>query len=129
MTLLECSQIRTRSPDNYDKSLQSESESSPYRKAPMRSVTVTEVPENAQLIDVREVTEFDEVHAATAVNMPMSNFMSFVESIDKDREVYLICKSGGRSAQVGQYLDNAGFDVINVEGGTDAWVAQGLPTA
>lgn len=95
----------------------------------MRSVTVTEVPADAQLIDVREVAEFEEVHAASAVNMPMSNFMSFVESIDKDREVYVICKSGGRSAQVGQYLDNAGFDVINVEGGTDAWVAQGLPTA
>lgn len=95
----------------------------------MRSVTVSEVPTDAQLIDVREVDEFTAVHATTAVNMPMSNFMSFVESIDKGREVYVICKSGGRSAQVGQYLDNAGFDVINVEGGTDAWVAQGLPTA
>lgn len=95
----------------------------------MRSVTVTEVPEEAQLIDVREVDEFEAVHAQTAVNMPMSNFMSFVDSIDKDREVYLICKSGGRSAQVGQYLETSGFDVINVEGGTDAWVAAGLPTS
>ncbi|QGU01243.1 putative adenylyltransferase/sulfurtransferase MoeZ [Corynebacterium kalinowskii] len=94
----------------------------------MRSVTVNEVPEAAQLIDVREVDEFEAVHAANAVNMPMSNFMSFIDSIDKDREVYLICKSGVRSAQVGQYLDNAGFDPINVEGGTDAWVATGLPT-
>lgn len=94
----------------------------------MRSVSVTEVPTGAQLIDVREVDEYQAVHAATAVNMPMSNFMSFVESIDKDREVYVICKSGGRSAQVAQYLDNAGFDTINVEGGTDGWVAAGLPT-
>ncbi|MEJ5998866.1 rhodanese-like domain-containing protein [Corynebacterium sp. H130] len=95
----------------------------------MRTTTVKEVPADAQLIDVREVDEFAAVHAATAVNMPMSNFMSFVDSIDKDREVFVICKSGGRSAQVGQYLENAGFDVINVEGGTDAWVAEGLPTA
>lgn len=94
----------------------------------MRSVTVSEVPADAQLIDVREVDEYEAVHAATAVNMPMSNFMSFVESVDRDREVYVICKSGGRSAQVGQYLETAGFDVINVEGGTDAWVAEGLPT-
>lgn len=94
----------------------------------MRSVAVTKVPDNAQLIDVREVDEFEAVHAESAVNMPMSNFMAFVDSIDKGQEVYVICKSGGRSAQVAQYLDNAGFDTINVDGGTDAWVAAGLPT-
>jgi rhodanese-related sulfurtransferase len=95
----------------------------------MRTVSVTEVPADAQLIDVREVDEFAEVHAATAVNMPMSDFMSYVPRIDKDREVYVICRSGGRSAQVGQYLESAGFDVINVAGGTQDWVAAGLPTA
>ncbi|MEJ5927683.1 rhodanese-like domain-containing protein [Corynebacterium sp. H128] len=94
----------------------------------MRTVSVTEVPTDAQLIDVREVNEFEDVHAATAINMPMSDFMSHVDNVDKEREVYLICKSGGRSAQVGQYLEAAGYDAINVAGGTDGWVAAGLPT-
>lgn len=94
----------------------------------MRSVSVSEVPSGAQFIDVREADEYAAVHAANAVNLPMSNFTSHVDQVNKGQEVYVICKSGGRSAQVCQYLENAGYDAINVEGGTDAWVAAGLPT-
>lgn len=95
----------------------------------MREVQVTEVPDNAQLIDVREPVEFAEVHAVGAKNIPMSVFPAHLAELDADREIYLICKVGGRSAQVGQYLEARGLDVINVIGGTDAWIAADLPTA
>jgi rhodanese-related sulfurtransferase len=39
----------------------------------------------------------------------------------------LICKSGGRSARAGEFLAELGFDVVNVLGGTDAWVESGEP--
>lgn len=94
----------------------------------MREVNVTEVPADAQLIDVREVDEFTAVHAVGAVNIPMSEFPSRVAEVSPDQEVYVICKLGGRSAQVGEYLEARGYDVINVAGGTDAWVAAQLPT-
>lgn len=96
----------------------------------MREVSVSEVPQGAQLIDVREVDEYQSVHAAGAVNIPMSEFTGRLQEIDDEQDIYLICKSGGRSAQVGQYLQARGLDnVINVAGGTEAWVAAGLPTA
>lgn len=94
----------------------------------MREVFVTEVPENAQLIDCREPDEFAEVHAAGAQNIPMSEFTSRVSELDQDRDIYVICKAGGRSARVIEYLNARNIEAINVAGGTDAWLAAGLPT-
>ncbi|AQQ16094.1 Thiosulfate sulfurtransferase PspE precursor [Corynebacterium glaucum] len=96
----------------------------------MKEVEVQQVPEGAQLIDVREPDEFAAQRAVGAVNVPLSEFISRVGEIDPDQDVYLICKSGGRSAQAGEYLENAmGWDnAINVVGGTTAWVEAGLPS-
>ncbi|MCS4490235.1 rhodanese-like domain-containing protein [Corynebacterium sp. ES2775-CONJ] len=95
----------------------------------MREITVREVPQNCQLIDVREADEFAEVRARGAVNIPMSAIKERCEEIDKTSEVYVICKAGGRSARVGAFLEAQRFDVINIAGGTDAWLAAGLDTA
>jgi len=95
----------------------------------MKEVSVDQVPAGAQLIDVREPDEYAAVRAEGAVNIPLSEFVARTDEIDPERDIYLICKSGGRSAQAGEYLEQArGWDnVINVAGGTTAWVEQGLP--
>ncbi|PRQ11556.1 sulfurtransferase [Corynebacterium sp. 13CS0277] len=93
----------------------------------MREVAVTEVPAGAQLIDVREPEEFSQVHAAGAVNVPLAQVPSALGTLDVDRDVYVICQSGGRSARAAQYLAANGIDAINVAGGTSAWVAANLP--
>lgn len=95
----------------------------------MKEVSVDKVPAGAQLIDVREPDEYSAVRAEGAVNIPLSEFVARTDEIDPERDIYLICKSGGRSAQAGEYLEQArGWDnVINVAGGTTAWVEQGLP--
>lgn len=94
----------------------------------MKEVAVNEVPAGAQLIDVRETNEYAEVRAQGAVNIPMSEFVGRINEIDLDRDIYVICKLGGRSAQVAEYLEQRGIEAINVNGGTDGWVAAGLPT-
>lgn len=95
----------------------------------MKEVSVDQVPADAQLIDVREPDEYAAVRAEGAVNIPLSEFVARTNEINPDQDIYLICKSGGRSAQAGEYLEQArGWDnVINVAGGTTAWVEQGLP--
>ena len=95
----------------------------------MKEVSVDKVPAGAQLIDVREPDEYAAVRAEGAVNIPLSEFVARTDEIDPERDIYLICKSGGRSAQAAEYLEQArGWDnVINVAGGTTAWVEQGLP--
>ena len=95
----------------------------------MKTVKVTEVPAGAQLIDVREPDEFTEVRAEGAVNLPLSDFAAQADKINTDEDIYVICKSGGRSAQAGEYLEQAygWVNLYNVVGGTDEWVTQNLP--
>ncbi|MDO5512040.1 rhodanese-like domain-containing protein [Corynebacterium sp.] len=95
----------------------------------MKTVTVTEVPADAQLIDVREPDEFAEVHAAGATLIPLSEFADRVGELDTDRDIYLICRSGGRSGRACEFLkENHDIEAINVEGGTLGWIAAELPT-
>ncbi|WP_342318428.1 rhodanese-like domain-containing protein [Corynebacterium mayonis] len=99
----------------------------------MKPIKTTEVPSDAQLIDVREPDEFSIIHAKNAVNIPLSELTTRHQEIDQQRDIYLICQSGGRSTQACEYLENAlGWDperIINVEGGTGAWLDAGLPTS
>lgn len=84
------------------------------------------------LIDVRMPVEFREVHVAGARNLPFDRLSA--ESLSdalgekSDSTVYFICKAGMRSQKACHKASQFGLaDVVNVEGGTDACVAGGLP--
>jgi rhodanese-related sulfurtransferase len=82
------------------------------------------------LIDVRTPVEFREVHVEFAKNVPLNemNAAKFAAEREKLKEpLYVICRSGGRSGQACEKLIAAGVDAVNVEGGTLAWDAVGLP--
>ncbi len=87
---------------------------------------------SVDLIDVRTSAEYGEVHAAIARNVPLDELdpAAVIKSHGGagNYPLYLICKVGGRSAWACELFINAGFlNVVNVEGGTDAWVEAGLP--
>ncbi len=90
-----------------------------------------ERPKNKFLIDVRTEREWKSVHATPAVHLPMDEVSP--ESlqklaIQKDDTIYVICGSGGRSDTVAKSLRKQGYsNVVNVEGGTNAWVEAKLP--
>ncbi|AWB82651.1 sulfurtransferase [Corynebacterium yudongzhengii] len=96
----------------------------------MKQVNVTEVPVSSQFIDVREPDEYAEAHAVGTVNIPMSELAQRTEEINPAEPVYLICRSGGRSARMAEFLEETFPDVeaINVTGGTLAWIEAELPT-
>lgn len=84
------------------------------------------------MIDVRTRMEFYEVHAVGALNVPLDTLdpdLIMASRGDRAQEpLYVICRSGGRSAQACKAFANAGFEnVVNVDGGTLAWIAAGLP--
>ncbi|WP_245557539.1 rhodanese-like domain-containing protein [Deinococcus peraridilitoris] len=83
--------------------------------------------QGALLLDVRESEEFRDVHAQGAQLMPLSTFQENYATLDQDREIVVICRSGARSARAAQFLLDNGYKAVNLEGGTVAWEAQGLP--
>ncbi len=83
----------------------------------------------AYVIDVRETHEFEDGHVPTAHHLPLGAIPDNLSEVPKDEPVWLICKAGGRSMKACDYLEQQGFDVVSVAGGTDAWVASGREVA
>ena len=79
------------------------------------------------VIDVREPHEFATGHVPGAVLMPMSVVPVRLQEIPRDRAVFIVCQVGGRSAQAVAWLAQQGYDVVNVAGGTQAWMLAGHP--
>ena len=77
--------------------------------------------EQLSLVDVREVEEFEALHLEGARNFPLSQLADTYKQLDKDQLYYVICKSGMRSARACQFLEEQGYEVINVQGGMDAF--------
>ncbi len=83
----------------------------------------------AQFVDVRTPAEYTGGHAAGAVNLPLDSLAGDIGGLDRERPVYVICETGRRSRKGAEVLRQNGFrEVYNVEGGTSAWTAAGLPT-
>ncbi|HEY8167197.1 MAG: rhodanese-like domain-containing protein [Candidatus Limnocylindrales bacterium] len=80
------------------------------------------------LVDVREPDEFADFRATRAVLMPLSVFQLRYSTLPHDRPLLLICQTGARSlAAAGFLLEHGYADAANVEGGSMAWAAAGLP--
>lgn len=92
----------------------------------MKDITMEEFlklnPKEIQLVDVRETNEFDESHIDGATNIPKGNLVERLWELDKSKTLYVMCKSWGRSAFMGQVMENHGFDVINILGGNDEYL-------
>ncbi|MFJ8232565.1 rhodanese-like domain-containing protein [Streptomyces sp. NPDC094448] len=99
--------------------------------APLPTVTVAEVPDDGLMLDVREADEWQAGHVESALHVPMSGFVArfgeVTEAAEDGRRIYVMCRSGGRSAQVTAYLVQQGIDAVNIDGGMFAWEAAGRP--
>ncbi|HUF97062.1 MAG TPA: rhodanese-like domain-containing protein [Ilumatobacter sp.] len=85
-----------------------------------------ELANGARLIDVREVDEYEEFRVPGAVHVPLGSVPEQLEAFDGDGPTYVICLSGARSMRACEYVAEAtGRHVINVAGGSRAWVESG----
>jgi rhodanese-related sulfurtransferase len=79
------------------------------------------------VIDVRTPAEFESVHARGAQLRPLHD-LNPEDFTRQNQPVYILCKSGVRATQAAEKLLESGMKrAIVVEGGTDAWIAAGLP--
>jgi rhodanese-related sulfurtransferase len=86
--------------------------------------------QRVELIDVRTPVEFREVHVDFARNVPLDRLDPVAIRAERNgsaEPLYVICRSGSRGRQACEQLAAVGLNVVNVEGGTAAWDAAGLP--
>ncbi len=91
----------------------------------MREVPAAEVPEHAHLVDVREDDEWLAGHAPGAQHIPLGSLGELCRQIPRNRAVYVICRSGARSARAAQALNAAGWQALNVADGMHGWESAG----
>ncbi len=90
-------------------------------------IPAASVPDGAWLLDVREDDEWQAGHAPGATHIPLGQLGTRAAEVPKTETVYVICRSGGRSARAAFALVGAGWDAVNVAGGMQDWAAAGKP--
>lgn len=85
------------------------------------------------VLDVRKPHEADIVRFDNAdLLVPHEQISAHFESVPRDRDVLVHCKTGGRSAKAAKVLADAGYpNVTNMEGGITGWAKEidsSLPT-
>jgi len=78
---------------------------------------------SSMLVDVREDWEIALAPVPTeSLHIPMQRIPERIGELDPGKEIVVICRSGGRSAQVAEFLAAQGFTaVFNLAGGILAW--------
>lgn len=93
--------------------------------ARFKSITTDQLKEKLTdtptIVDVREGFEYKAGHIPSAANLPLSQLGNGVGRFAKPQPWYLICRSGARSRRAAMMLSKAGYNVVNVKGGMNAW--------
>lgn len=99
---------------------------------PMVNVTVKDLQalittdKKPLIVDVRTPEEYAAGHIEGAKLVPLQTLEKDIAGIKKDQEIYLICRSGNRSAQAYTILAGMGYkDLKNVTGGMIEWEKAG----
>ena len=79
------------------------------------------------LVDVRQSIETQAGLIAGAVLIPLTEFGKRYQELPRDRQILTICRSSHRSPIAARRLLKAGYAVLDVRGGTNAWQGAGLP--
>lgn len=97
------------------------------------TTTQSWIKRGALLVDVRERDEVEQLayDVPQIVSIPLSEFEIRYKELPYDKEMVIVCRSGGRSLRAAAYLIKNGYDklkVVNMKHGIIRWVQRGFPT-
>ncbi|GGD88647.1 rhodanese-like domain-containing protein [Planktosalinus lacus] len=101
-----------------------ENESAHIQKISVEQLLEAINSDDVQLIDVRTEGEFNDgsIQRAQNICVTTNGFKEKVKNLDKEKPVYLYCKSGKRSANAAEILKEMGFkEIYDMTGGYDEW--------
>tara|TARA_B100001996_G_scaffold161596_1_gene123214 strand:+ start:73 stop:390 length:318 start_codon:yes stop_codon:yes gene_type:complete len=81
-----------------------------------------------ELLDVREPNEINFCKLDQAIHIPMMSIPKRLNELNKKKDIIVMCHSGVRSMQVCLFLNQNGYNAINLNGGIDAWAIEIDPT-
>lgn len=97
-----------------------------FNKETVKVINVNDIDNligKIELIDIREEFEYKRGSIKSAKNIPMGELLNNPERyLNKDKEYYILCQSGGRSSRACSKLKKQNFNVINVSGGVGSYV-------
>jgi hydroxyacylglutathione hydrolase len=86
--------------------------------------------DDLQIVDVRRPAEYVSGHVPRALNAPLASLDKSLGPLPlkKDKRTAVICAGGYRSSAAASLLQQQGFsNLLNVSGGTGAWINAGYP--
>ena len=89
--------------------------------SPKELQTLLATPDPPIVLDVREPWELEIARLPATLDIPMAEVPARLEELPHDREIVVMCRMGGRSMQVAEYLHRKGRRVRNLAGGILAW--------
>ena len=98
-----------------------------YKNQNINALENIEQNDTNVFLDVRTLTEYSKGHIEGSMNIDVmsESFTKKIESLNKDNNYFVICKSGGRSSTACNAMSEAGFSSIsNMEGGMMSWIGK-----
>ncbi|WP_309070125.1 rhodanese-like domain-containing protein [Arthrobacter sp.] len=91
------------------------------------NVSIEAISEDTVVLDVREDYEWEAGHIEGARHIPVNDLPARIDELDPDEDLHVICRTGGRSYRVTEWLVANGYSAVNVVGGMDAWIEASRP--
>lgn len=80
------------------------------------------------ILDVRSQSEYDDGHIEGAILIPNTEIADRLDELDKGDELLVYCRTGNRSGQAIEILEEAGFTKIyHMNDGISTWISEGYP--
>ncbi|MCK6448647.1 MAG: MBL fold metallo-hydrolase [Planctomycetes bacterium] len=99
------------------------------RTSPRELAKAIELGREPMIVDVRTPAEYGELRVGDFANVPLHEYEHFATLLDRHAPVVFVCNSAYRSSMAIGLAERLGFeDVASLDGGLDAWLAEGLAT-
>ncbi len=99
-----------------------------FRKTDVNGARKLIKEKEAILVDVRDTDSYIASHAKSARHLTNDNIAEFINTVEPDCPIVVMCYHGVRSRGVAQYLANQGYqEVYSIDGGFSEWQKAGLP--
>ena len=91
----------------------------------LESISISELGNKTNVIDIRSNEKYNNNHIPGSINIPFESLLiNPSKYLKKSNTYYLYCQKGIQSRRLCMILKNAGYRVINISGGYEAWVLE-----